>query len=179
MALTATVHHLKIALSDVDRGVYEDLDLRLARHPSETMRYLVTRTIAYCLLFEEGITFAKGGLSSTDEPAVSARTLDGILKLWVEVGTPSAERLHKAAKAAPRVVVFTQHDPELVLREMRSRPIHRVETIEVFALEPSFLDAVGDVTERSARWELLHTEGQLYVTVVGQTLSGPVSRHVA
>jgi uncharacterized protein YaeQ len=49
MALTATIYHLQVALSDVDRGVYEALDLRLARHPSESMRYLLTRTLAYCL----------------------------------------------------------------------------------------------------------------------------------
>ena len=47
MALSATVYHLQIELSDVDRGVYEALDLRVARHPSESMPYLLTRVIAY------------------------------------------------------------------------------------------------------------------------------------
>ena len=46
MALTATMHHIEVALSDVDRGVYEALDLRVAQHPSESMRYLLTRTLA-------------------------------------------------------------------------------------------------------------------------------------
>lgn len=177
MALTATMHHLKIALSDVDRGVYEDLDLRVARHPSETMRYLLTRTLAYCLLYREGMAFSKGGISSTDEPAITARSLDGTLELWVEVGSPSAERLHKAAKASPRVVVFTHHDAELTLREARSRPVHRAEAIEVHALEPAFLDELDRATERTSRWELLRTEGQLYVTVGGRTIEGVITRH--
>src|SRR2546429_678075 len=43
VALTSTVYHLEIDLSDVDRGVYEKLDLRLARHPSESTHYLLTR----------------------------------------------------------------------------------------------------------------------------------------
>ena len=77
MALTATVYHVQINLSDVDRGVYTALDLRLARHPSETMRYLLTRTLAYCFSYEEGIAFSKGGLSSTDEPPVSIRDRTG------------------------------------------------------------------------------------------------------
>ena len=42
MALTATVHNFDIQLSDVDRGVYESLSLRVARHPSETEEYLLT-----------------------------------------------------------------------------------------------------------------------------------------
>ena len=37
------------------------------------MSYLLTRTIAYTLLYEEGIAFSKGGLSSTDEPPIAIR----------------------------------------------------------------------------------------------------------
>src|SRR3954452_17255865 len=102
MALSATVYHLQIELSDVDRGVYEALDLRVARHPSETMRYLLTRTIAYCLIYEEGIAFSKG-LSTTDEPAVWVKDPGGLVLVWIDIGTPSAERLHKASKAAERL----------------------------------------------------------------------------
>ena len=46
MALTATIHTFDISLSDVDRGCYETLALRVARHPSESEEYLVTRVLA-------------------------------------------------------------------------------------------------------------------------------------
>ena len=177
MALAATVYHIQIDLSDVDRGVYESLDLRVARHPSESMPYLLTRVIAYALLFEEGIAFSKGGLSSTDEPAVSVKDLQGNLRAWVELGTPSAERLHKASKASPRVVVFTQHDPRLLVREAATRPIYKAEQIEVYALEPAFLDRLGALTDRNARWTMLRNDGLLYVTVGNETVSGAVTRH--
>ena len=176
MALSATVYHFQIELSDVDRGVYESLDLRVARHPSESMPYLLTRVIAYALLFEEGIAFSKG-LSTTDEPPVWVKDLQGNLRVWVELGTPSAERLHKVSKASPRVVVFTQHDPRLLIREAQSRPIHKAEQIEVYALEPAFLDRLGALTERNARWTLLRNDGLLYVTVGDETVSGAVTRH--
>ncbi|HEU4533608.1 MAG TPA: YaeQ family protein, partial [Polyangiaceae bacterium] len=113
MALTATMYHLRIELSDVDRGVYEQLDLRLAKHPSENARYLFTRTIAYCLCYEEGIAFSRG-LAASEEPAVWVKTPDGRLALSIEVGSPSAERLHKASKASERLVVFTHYDPALL-----------------------------------------------------------------
>ena len=71
MALTSTMYRLEIELSDVDRSTYATLDLRLARHPSESARYLLTRTLAYCLSYEEGIAFSKGGLSASDEPPVA------------------------------------------------------------------------------------------------------------
>jgi uncharacterized protein YaeQ len=176
MALSATVYHLQIELSDVDRGVYEALDLRLARHPSESMRYLLTRVIAYALLYEEGIAFSKG-LSTNEEPALWIKDLQGNLRAWIEVGTPSADRLHKASKASPRVVVFTQHDPRLLLKEAQSRTIHKADQIEAYALDAAFLDELETVTERNSRWTLLRNDGLLYVTVGDKSVSGAVTRH--
>ena len=176
MALQSTVYHLRIELSDVDRGVYEALDLRVARHPSESMPYLLTRVLAYALLYEEGIAFGKG-LSATEEPALWIKDLQGNVRAWIEVGTPSADRLHKASKAAPRVVVFTQHDPRLLVEAARSRAIHKADQIEVYALEPAFLDALAALTDRNARWALLRNDGLLFVTVGDENVSGAVTRH--
>ena len=177
MALQATVYHVQIELSDVDRGVYESLDLRLARHPSESMPYFLTRTLAYALLHEEGIAFSKGGLSSADEAPLTVRDLQGNLKVWIEIGTPSADRLHKASKASPRVVVFTQHDPRLLLKEAGTREIHKADHIEVYSLEPKFLEQLGALTDRNARWTLLRNDGVLFVTVGEASVSGAVTTH--
>ena len=176
MALQATVYHLRIELSDVDRGVYESLDLRVARHPSESMPYLLTRVIAYALLYEEGIAFGKG-LSATEEPALWIKDLQGTVRAWIEVGTPAADRLHKASKAAPRVVVFTQHDPRLLVEAAASRAIHKVHQIEVYALEPAFLEELAALTDRNSRWTLLRNDGLLFVTVGDKSISGAVTRH--
>jgi uncharacterized protein YaeQ len=176
VALQATVYHLRIELSDVDRGVYESLDLRVARHPSESMHYLLTRVIAYALLYEEGLAFGKG-LSTTEEPALWIKDLQGTVRAWIEVGTPSADRLHKASKATPRVVVFTQHDPSLLVEAARSRAIHKADQIEVYALEAPFLDELASRTDRNARWTLLRNDGLLFVTIGEETVSGPVTRH--
>ena len=177
MATGATFYHLEIDLSDIDRGVYETLDLRIARHPSESMPYFLTRTIAYALLYQEGIAFSKGGLSSAEEPPLAVRDLQGNLRVLVEIGTPTADRLHKASKASPRVVVFTQHDPRLLVREAGTRDIHKVDQIDVYPLDPKFLNRLGELTERNARWILLHQDATLYVTVGTQTVSGPVTKH--
>ena len=176
MALSATVYHLQIDLSDVDRGVYQPLDLRVARHPSETMRYLLARVIAYCLCYEEGIAFSKG-LSNNDDPAVWVKDMQGNLRVWIEIGTPSAERLHKASKAAPRVVVFTHHDPELLKKAARAKVIYKAAQIEVYALDGAFLDALDAATDRNATWTLVHTEGTLYVTSGEDSITAPVTRH--
>jgi uncharacterized protein YaeQ len=176
MALTATMHHVEVTLSDVDRSVYETLDLRLARHPSESARYLITRLIAYCLSYEEGIAFSKGGVSSADEPPVSVRDPTGILVAWIDVGSPSAERLHKASKAAGRVAIYSHVDLALLRREAAKRPIHKVETIEVWRLEPALLDALESFLDRTTKLEIARNDGRLYVTVAGRVIEGVAAR---
>jgi uncharacterized protein YaeQ len=176
MAQTATIHHFQITLSDVDRSVYETLDLRVARHPSESARYLVTRTLAYCLAYEEGIAFSKGGLSSAEEPPIAVRDPTGVLLAWIDVGSPSAERLHKASKAARRVALYTSTDPMMLRREASARAIHRVGEIDVYRFAPAFLDAVEAEVDRLTKLELVRTDGRLYVTVGGQVIEGDLER---
>ena len=176
MAQTATIHHFEITLSDVDRSVYESLDLRVARHPSESARYLVTRTLAYCLAHEEGIAFSKGGLSSADEAPITVRDPTGVLLAWIDVGAPSAERLHKASKAARRVALYTHVDPMMLRREAATRVIHRIGDIEVYRFEPAFLDAVEAQVDRTTKLEIVRTDGRLYVTVGPRIIEGELTR---
>jgi uncharacterized protein YaeQ len=176
MALTATIHRFEVALSDVDRGVYETLDVRAARHPSESTRYLMTRVLAYCLSYEEGIAFSKGGISSTDEPPVSVRDRTGSLIAWIDVGAPSAERLHKAAKAARRVSLFTHTSLALLRKEAASQPIHRIEAIDVHHFEPSFLDELAAGVDRTTSLTVVRSDSHLYVTIGATTLEAPLPR---
>lgn len=175
MALTATVYHLRIELSDIDRGVYESLDLRLARHPSETLRYLLLRALAYCLCFEDGIAFSRG-LSTTDEPAVWTREGDGRVTRWIDIGRPSMDRLHKARKLTDRVAVFTADDPAFLQREARGARVHRADDIELWCVEPGLLDAIEAKIDRNASLTVVHTEGILYVTVGDAHVQGAVRR---
>jgi uncharacterized protein YaeQ len=176
MALGATIHHFEISLSDVDRGVYESLDLRIARHPSESMRFMLTRTLAYCLSYEEGIAFSKGGLSSAEEPPVSIHDPTGIFLAWIDVGVPSAERLHKATKAARTVQIYTHAEMSVLHKEAENKPIHRMNGIEVFRFDPKFLDALEVKIARNMKLEITRNDGQLYVAIDGATLETPVAK---
>ena len=60
MAEAATIYNFSIDLADMDRGVYETLELRVARHPSETAAYMLVRVLAFCLEYQEGISLTEG-----------------------------------------------------------------------------------------------------------------------
>lgn len=167
MALPATMRKFEISLADSDRQIYETLDLRVAQHPSESERYLIARVVARAIEHADGLEFSKGGVSDDDEPALVQRDLRGDLVAWIEIGAPSADRVHKASKAAPRVAIYTWKNPDQLAESIRERRVHR--TPELFALDPEFLDAVAATLDRNNTWDLAVTGGQLYLTI-GETL---------
>lgn len=176
MALGATVYVFDIDLADSDRGVYETLSLRVARHPSESDEYLLARVLAYCLEYTAGITFSSGGLSDPDEPPVMVRDLTGALLAWIDVGTPDAPRLHRAGKAAPRVAVYVHKDPSQWLRSLTGARIHRADTLQVFLLDRQLVSALCARLERRMAFALSIAGGELYASFADATLSGPVVR---
>ena len=171
MALTATIYTFEVALSDVDRGVYESLTFKAAQHPSETDEYLIARVLAYCLEYREGIAFSRG-LADPDEPPISVRDLTGAMQVWIDIGNPDAARLHKASKATPRVVIYTHKDPARLVRQMDSERIHRREAIEIRALDPGLIDELVRRLERRMKFDLSVTDGHLYVTIGAETIEG-------
>lgn len=164
MALGSTMYVFTVELADADRGVYETLEIRAAQHPSEAPEFLLTRVLAWCLEYREGIAFAKGGVSDRDEPTLFARDLTGALTLWVEIGVPAAERLHQATKAAPRVAVYCHKDARL-LDKLREAGIHRADSIDVVVIPRGFLDALQRHLDRRLRLSLTVSEGHWYCAV--------------
>jgi uncharacterized protein YaeQ len=175
MALNATIYALDIALADADRQVFETIALRVARHPSENEAYLWARILAYCLEFVDGIAFGRG-LSDPDEPAIAVRDLTGALRAWIDVGLPDAARLHKAAKAAPRVAVYTHRDPALLERAVDGERIHRADALELYALDRELVDALVARTARRLTLDVSVSGGHLYVALGDETLTGEVRR---
>jgi len=176
MALNAVTYKLELSVSDMDRHYYATHALTLARHPSETEEYLVTRVLAYCLEYADGIAFSKG-IAEPDEPAVVIRDLTGALRVWIEVGSPDAQRLHKASKVSPRVVVYTHKDPARLVQQLAGERIHKAESIEIRAIDRALLDALVARLDRRTAWELAVSAGHLYLTIGGETLDGAVEGH--
>ena len=176
MAQLSTLLRFRIDLSDVDRGVYEALDFRVAQHPSENAAYLLTRVVAYALNIEPGLQFNPGGLSDTDEPCLRKDGVNGP-EIWIEIGNPTARKVHRASKAARKVMIYTYKDPEALLRELRSADVHKADTIEIYSLDSSLLKALEGTLEKDNRWSLLRNEGSLHFTMGARTCEGELHRH--
>ena len=176
MAQTATIYVLTIDLSDMDRGVYEALELRMARHPSETAEYMVVRLLAYCLEYQEGIALTEG-VSSGDEPAILVRDLTGRVTAWVEVGMPGAARLHRGSKMAGRVAVYTHRDVRQLLAQLEGERIHRAAGIVVRAFDRTTIEELASLIERRTSMAIAVSAGELLISVGDRTLTLPIAEH--
>ena len=176
MALTATIYNFDVQLADVDRGVYETLSFKAARQPSETEEYLLSRVLAYCLEYAEGIAFSKG-IAEPDVPALAVRDLTGALQVWIDVGAPDAARLHKASKASPRVAVYTHRDPARLVAQLSGEKIHRAAALELYGIDRSLINGLVARLDRRNAWELSVTDRHVYVAVQGETIDGDIVRH--
>ncbi len=173
MALSATIYVFTVRLADADRNVHETLELRMARHPSETEEFLLTRLLAYCLEYAQGIAFSKG-LSDTDEPAVCIRDLTGTLLAWIDIGAPEAARLHKASKAARRVAVYAHRDVQPWLDRLAGERIHRAADIAINVVDRELLEALVKRLERRMDFDLSVSDRTLYVSLGAETLTGSI-----
>jgi uncharacterized protein YaeQ len=175
VALGATIYKFDIELADADRHVYESLSLRVARHPSEAEEYLVARLLAYLLEFADGIEFSRG-VSDPNEPAIAVRDLTGAIRVWIDVGTPDAARLHKASKAAGRVAVYTHKDPVRFLKQLSGSKIHQSDALELYAIDRGLVEALVAQLDRRVSFSLSVTDRELYLSIGTDNLTGAIVR---
>ncbi len=176
MALTATIYNFTIDLADMDRGVYEALDLRVARHPSESAEYMLVRVVAYCLEYQPGIEFTDG-VSSGDEPAIVVRDLTGYITAWIEVGMPDAGRLHRAGKLGGRVTVYTHRDARQLLSQLAGERIHRAGDLRIRAFDRHVVEDVAATIGRRTSLALSVSNQEAYISIGDRTFTLPVIEH--
>ena len=170
------LYRFQIELSDIDRGLYQTLDLRLAQHPSETETYLLTRMCAFVLSYEEGLEYTPEGLHDPDTPAIWSKNRQGNIDLWIEIGNPSARRLHKATKVAKQVCVYTYKNPKVLVDEVKANEIFKVETIKFYALPINFLNSLEKMLEKNNRWSIVVQDSQLTVTVKEESFLAAIDK---
>ena len=137
---------------------------------------MCARVLAFCLERQEGLAFSKG-LAEPDRPALEVRDLTGVLQAWIEIGTPDAARLHRASKAAPRVVVYTHTDAARYWASLAGARIHRAESLELYGLDRALVAALVARLERRMTMDLSVTDGVLYLTLGKEVLTGVVTAH--
>ncbi|RHW19833.1 YaeQ family protein [Pseudomonas jilinensis] len=162
MALQATPYKINLNLSDTDRGVYENLRMTVARHPSETEQRLTVRILAYALWYNEALSFGRG-LSDTDEPALWEKSLDGRVMHWIEVGLPDADRLTWCSRRAERVSLLAYGNTRVWAGKVGSAAA-MLKNLSIAVVEQEPLEALATDLPRSIDWGVMISDGVIYVS---------------
>jgi uncharacterized protein YaeQ len=165
MALKATIYKAQLQIADMDRGVYGDHNVTIARHPSETDERMMVRLLAYAMNVTADeksgtLEFAKD-LWDVDEPALWHKDYTEAIQLWIDVGQPDDKRLMRAAGRAEKVVVLTFSYSTSVWWKAIESKLTRAANLVVWQIE----------TEQSKALEKLAARGmQLQVTIQDGTV---------
>ncbi len=179
MALGATLYDFQIALSNVDRGIDQQLSLKAARHPSETLERVWLRVLAFSWQWEERLAFGPG-LSDADTPDLEARDYTGQVTRWIRVGKADPLKIQRAVDQNPKAQVAVLFDSparlEAFLAEARETKASRVSKADLAAVEPDFLRALSAVDERRSRLAVTLVGDHFYVDLRGKSFDGPLTR---
>lgn len=166
MALKSTIFKAALQIADMDRSVYADHALTLARHPSETDERLMMRLLAFALCVPaddlQGTLAAAGGLSDADEPDLWQKSLSGELLQWVEVGQPDERRMAKACGRSQRVSIFAYSSAVPVWWAGLANKVARLSNLEVWQLPSEQSQALAGLVERSMQLQVTVQDGQVW-----------------
>ncbi len=164
MALKATIFKVDLSLADVDRNLYDNFSLTLARHPSENDVRLMVRLLAFMCYADARLEFGRG-LSTDDEPDLWRKELNGEIDLWLVVGQPDERWLRKASGRARRVVVFSYGDRAVDVWWEQNRPVlQRLENLDVFRLTADEAQSLAGLVGRSMSLQCLIQDGEVLLT---------------
>jgi len=170
MALKPTIYKAQVELADSDRNRYEQLNLTLARHPSETLERLAARLLAYCFNAGRGLEFTRG-LSTADEPDLWQHSDSGEIDHWIEVGQPEEPRLRKACGRARQVSVYAFGRSSDTWWKLNGAAIGALPHCRVWQLRWPEVLAVAALMDRSMNLSVSIVGGVLYLDNGGSSAS--------
>ena len=167
MALKATIYKANVQLADMDRHVYADHSLTLARHPSETDERMMIRLLAFALnapaTNDHGaLEFAKD-LWDTDEPALWQKDLTGQIEHWIDVGQPDDKRLMRASSRAGRVSVYSFSASTPIWWSGIATKITRAENLSVWQVPAEQSQGLAALAQRTMQLQVTVQDGAVWV----------------
>lgn len=168
MALKATIYKAELQLSDIDRSVYGDYPITIARHPSETDERLMIRLLAFALNVPAdsdhgSLEFAKD-LWEADEPGLWQKDFTGRLVHWIEVGQPDDKRLMRVCARVDRVSVYSYSPSTARWWEAIEPKLTRARNLTVWQIPTEQSSALSALARRSMQINVTVQDGAIWMS---------------
>ncbi len=174
MAIKATIHKAQLNLADMDRNVYADPAVTIARHPSETDERMMVRVLALALGWpadtNEGTLELAKDMWDPDEPALWHKNFSDEILHWVEVGQPDDKRLMKASGRARKVTLFAFQSSTPVWWDGIANKLTRASNLTVWQIPTEQSQALGQLAQRSMQLQVSVQDGTAWVNNGDETV---------
>ncbi len=167
MAQKATVCKAELQIADIDRSLYADHLVTLARHPSETDERMMVRMLALALNLpadaDHGMLELAKDLWEVDEPALWHKDLTGEIKHWIDIGQPDDKRLMKASGRADRVSVYSFSASTPIWWSGIANKLTRAGKLSVWQVDAAESQALAALAQRTMHLQLSVQDGTVYI----------------
>lgn len=164
MALKATIYKATINISDMDNHYYDELNLTIAQHPSESDKRMMVRLIAFILNVQERLEFTKG-LSEEGEPEIWKKSYTDDIELWIDLGRPDETRLRKASHKSQQVSVYCydEHASSIWWKNNQAKLVN-YKNLSVFSINDEQVAGIESMIERTMQLQATIEDGQLWLS---------------
>tara|TARA_R100001039_G_C1852370_1_gene113200 strand:+ start:2754 stop:3305 length:552 start_codon:yes stop_codon:yes gene_type:complete len=159
MAAKSTIFKATLHISDMEQHYYQDHNLTIARHPSETDERMMVRLLAFALNAHERLEFGRG-LSTEDEADLWQKDLTGAIEHWIDVGMPDERLVRKACGRSQQVTVYCYGGriAEMWV-EQNSTQFARQNNLRIINLLPDHTQALAALAQRNMTLHCLVQDG--------------------
>ena len=174
MALKATIYKAQLAIADMDRGVYADHNVTIARHPSEADERMMIRLLAFALNVTADdnkgkLEFAKD-LWDVDEAALWHKDYTDQILHWIDVGQPDDKRLMRAAGRAERVTVISFSSSTPVWWKGIESKLTRAANLIVWQIEAAQSQALAKLAQRGMQLQITIQDGTVWMSTGSESV---------
>lgn len=167
MALKALIHKATLQIADMDRNIYGDYSMTIARHPSETDERMLIRLLAFALNVPANddrgaLEFAKD-MWDPDEPGLWQKDLTGRIEHWIEIGQPDEKRMLKAASNSVRASVYSFSSSTPTWWSGVATKITRARNLSVWQVPAEQSQALAALAERSMILQVTVQDGLTWI----------------
>lgn len=164
MALKATVFKVSLQIADMDRAYYNDHQLMLAQHPSETDDRMMVRLLAFAMNASGSLSFSKG-MNVDDEPELWDKTLSGEIDLWIEFGQSDEKWIRKACGRAKAVQLITYAGRSVpIWWKQNEAALARYDNLTVTNIPEDAVKAMGKMVGKNMALQINICEGQIWIS---------------
>lgn len=86
-----------VDLNNSNTNLYTHLQFKVAKHPEESLEFLLKRVCIYLFTFKEGLELTQGNFD-LKLPSIWAKDVLSNITDWIEVGLPDKKKINLAVK---------------------------------------------------------------------------------